>query len=111
MVKRFPHILRFNLQSPTQGPYQDENGDWVNPTPETNLIEIPCRVQPNVRANYITNQIDGQKVEFSFVAFMETKEEPIPSGQNVEVLQGENLLYSGIVKRYHSGQLHDRIWV
>lgn len=111
MVRRLPHVLKYTLKTPTAGISKNAAGDVIPPASEAVLKEFSCRVQPNASGATIIKEEDGQKVDFKAVVFLEKTTEKIPFGQSVEVYEGPNLILSGNVKRFHSGQIQARLWI
>lgn len=104
---RFPHVLSFTVDAEPVF----ENGEWTVPENGNSEINIPCRAQPNVRSSYITNEEDGQRIEFACTVYIARGNQALKTGQSVIIKSNGNQIYSGTVKRYHPGQLHDRLWV
>lgn len=108
MVVRFPHTITYTTEA-TEGHF-DENGNWVEGTQGITVTE-PCRAQPNERSEYITNEADGTRTEFSFVIHLRKGIASIPVGIQVEITGKAGQVFKGFTKRFHSEQLHSRLWV
>lgn len=108
MVVRFPHILTYTTEE-IEG-YFDENGNYVEGTQGV-IVTEPCRAEPNARAEYITNEADGTRTEFSFVVYLTKGIALIPVGIQVTITGKAGLVFKGATKRFHSEQLHSRLWV
>ncbi|WP_114752295.1 hypothetical protein [Pleomorphovibrio marinus] len=110
MVRRYPHTIRFQL-SPTGEPAQDENGNWIVPQPGDQVIQN-CRYQPNIRAEYMVNEEDGSRVEFSYAVFLPKKSKLPKVGDQVTLRRdGGVIVFQGTCKRSDKNQLHSRVWV
>ena len=108
MVRRYPHSLI--LEGSGGGAYQDDDGNWVVTDPTTEQ-EMECRAEPNVRSEYTTNERDGSRIDFSYTVHL-TKEAPIiREGSQIEVRNGQEVVYKGTVKRFHQEQMKSRLWV
>lgn len=109
MLKRFPHTLTYTSKGIDSG-WDQETGLPIPSIPGEE-ISIKCRAEDNVRSNYIINEVDGSRVEFSFVIHFDKSSNSIPTGIQVQVMNDQEIKASGIVKRFHKGQLHNRIWI
>lgn len=109
MVKRFPHTIVYTTAG-TPGGWDDDNGIPIPGTPgET--VTAKCRAQENLRENYTVQDSDGNRISFRFVIHMDKSSIPIAHGQDVEIFRDNEPLATGTVKRFHPGQLHNRIWI
>src|SRR5690606_10300290 len=105
------HTLTYVVPNPEgEAPYQDEDGNWVIPDPFVTR-EAPCRAQENVRANYTIADQDGNRVEFNYVVHLSKDSDTIVAGTDITVKKNDSVIYTGTVKRFHPGQLHNRLWV
>lgn len=106
-----PHVIKYQLKTPTAGPTRNADGDLLPGTSTTVSIDEPCRVQPSVRSSYIISEIDGQRIEFNSIIYLGRYCTGLPIGQMVEVFEGDNLILKGSIKRFHRGQIQARAWI
>lgn len=107
LVSFRPHTLRIVSDS---GGYYSQNGDW-NPE-EPDLSEpIPCRYEPNGRANTI--QIgEGESYVYSYMVYLYRDCPEIVFGQRINLYKADGeLLGQFQCKGFHRGQLNSKVWV
>lgn len=109
MIKRFPHIMNYQLPG-TPGGWDDENGIPIPGTPGES-ISIQCRAEENVRENYTITGDDGNRIDYKFVVYFDKSDPLVEVGQEVEVFKESHVLAKEVVKRFHPGQLHNRVWI
>ena len=110
-MEQHPHILKFSTGNAVTEPYQDEQGDWVIPSPgEVEITDVKCRAQENIKEEKVMGQ-DGTKLEFAYMVFMPANCPEIVEGATIEIFKDGNSFYKGDVRRFFRGQLNARLWV
>lgn len=109
MLKRFPHIITYQLPGEPGGidpdtglPTEGEEGEEVSE---------PCRYEPNVKQNYVVREDDGQRIVFNGLVHMDKSSVVIPFGQDVTITENSVQIASGTVVRSHKNQLHNQSWI
>ena len=103
-----PHTLKVITRG--KGSY-DENRNWVE-SEETVSEEIPCRYEPNGRANTITLE-DGTVYRYSYMIYLSVNPSlAIKYGDIVELTSQDGVSIGRYeVKGFHRGQLDMKVWV
>lgn len=108
MVSFRPHKLI--LKKSFNGSY-DSSGDWVEGSLKT-VSTVPCRYEPNGRAQTITLP-DGKAFVYSYMVYLNV--DPyldIKYGDIVVLIsQDEKKIGEFDVKGFHRGQLDMKVWV
>ncbi len=87
------------------------NGDWSESDPR-NCKCIPCRYEPNGRANTIPLP-DGTAYKYSYMVYLNVNPcLPIGYGDVIELFsQDGKSMGEYEVKGFHRGQLNMKVWV
>jgi hypothetical protein len=111
MVTVYPHIIKYTLTTATSEDTTNEDGDLIPGTSTTVQMEDPCRAEQNVKGQYLTNEQDGQRLDFSWKLFFPISVPEIPTGQEIQVFDGMSLRASGTIQRFIKGQNLVEAWV
>lgn len=109
-MKQYPHFLFRKIVLPST---QDEEGNWSGES-ESWVFHSVCREQPNGKGSVI-NGPDGKSIIFAAVVHIPVKTARIV--ENTEILVSESNTYQGVTRikglvlKYDSGQLHNRLWL
>ena len=103
-----PHTLK--VVTWPKGDY-DENRNWVQGK-ESVSDPIPCRYEPNGRANTITLS-DGSAYRYSYTVYLSVDPSlDIKYGSIIELVSQDGVTIGRYeVKGFHRGQLDMKIWV
>ena len=108
MVSFRPHTMRIVRKDDG---HKAANGDWIEGV-ESYSDPIPCRYEPNGRANTIALP-DGNAYRYSFTVYLNV--DPalvVPYGSLIELTsQDGRVIGTYEVKGFHRGQLDMKIWV
>lgn len=112
MSIQYPHKLQYITAG---DPYQDGNGNWVNPSESTAWLnatdlETDCRDQPNDKG-VATTVVDGDVLEFGSIVFCELDVPDLKRNDRVRISHDSNVRLEGTVKRFSRDAFHCRIWV
>lgn len=101
-----PHILQYQIT--TEG-YEDDNGDYH---PGTSSFEgdIPCRYEPNGKANEIAFE-DGKVYVYQYVAYLNQDCREFKIGDIIQLLSDGVVVTTKQVQGFHRGQLNARLWL
>lgn len=108
MVEFRPHTLRYLISN---GGYKDPlNRDWVEGK-EVWSDPIPCRYEPNGKANtYILD--DGRAYVYQYVVYLDLDSIDIPYGSKIRIYdQAGTKITEKNISGFHRGQLNVKIWV
>ena len=107
MIPQFrPHILQYQV---TIGEYEDEIGDY-HPGDSHFEGDIPCRFEPNGKANTIAFE-DGKTYVYQYVVYLNQNCREIEYGDILRLLRDEVVVEEKQVQGFHRGQLNARLWV
>lgn len=111
MSIQYPHKLQYIASGE---PYQDANGNWVNPAESTDWLnatslETDCRDQPNDEGVRRT-KVDGETLEFGSVIYCELDVPDLKTGDRVRVTHGGKVRLEETVKRFSRDHFACRIW-
>ena len=103
-----PHTLKVVKRG--SGSY-DKNRNWVEGS-ETISGPIPCRYEPNGKANTIT-LLDGSVYRYSYTVYLSVNPSlDIKFGDFVELTSQDGVFIGRYeVKGFHRGQLDMKVWV
>lgn len=111
LPSEYPHKLSL---IPSGDPYQDSNGNWVNPVggawSDATSLAGDCRDQP-VDKGPSKLVIDGKVVEYGSIIYCDLAIPDLKRGDQVRVSQGGKVRLEGDVKRFSRDYFHCRIWV
>lgn len=108
MVSQYPHSMNVTLQNGNST--QDDNGNWMVPTNEITMNNLPCRAEPN--SNSFITLADGSKYSFAFKVYMPIPDDDIPVGADILITDANaQVVATGKVKQFFRGQLNCRLWL
>ncbi|WP_131535461.1 hypothetical protein [Pedobacter nototheniae] len=105
---QYPHQLKVTYQEGES--VKDSNGNWVNSSIPVEIENIRCRIQPNSKGTVITG-VDGNKIVFDAIIYVEGRLETIPYEAKVEVFENDELILNTTLLRFSRDSFHSRIWV
>lgn len=107
MVDFRPHTLTLIVASPG---YKDELGKFISGGEK--LIEgIPCRYEPNGRANTIALD-DGTVYMYSYMVYLDVDCPEISYGDEVELFDQVGVSKGRFTSHgFHRGQLNSKLWL
>ena len=108
MSIQYPHKLKATFQGLSA--VKDGNGDWVKPNAPVVMENINCRVQPNSKGTTIPG-IDGDKIVFDAIIYVEGRLETIPTNAKIEVFEKDERIMNTILLRFSRDSFHSRLWV
>ena len=107
MIPQFrPHRLQYQVSS---GGYEDENGDY-HPGESRFEGDIPCRYEPNGKANTIAFE-DGKIYVYQYVVYLDQNCREFKYGDIIRLLMDCVVIAEKQVQGFHRGQLNSRLWV
>ena len=106
MILFRPHILQYQV---TTGGCEDENGDY-HPGTFSFEGDIPCRYEPNGKADQIAFE-DGKTYVYSYVVYLNQDCREFKIGDVIRLLNNGDLVAEKQVQGFHRGQLNARLWV
>lgn len=107
MIPQFrPHILQYQV---TVGEYEDEIGDY-HPGDSHFEGDIPCRFEPNGKANTIAFE-DGKTYVYQYVVYLNQNCREFEYGDIIRLLRDGVVVEEKQVQGFHRGQLNARLWV
>ena len=107
MIPQFrPHILQYQV---TIGEYEDEIGDY-HPGDSHFEGDIPCRFEPNGKANTIAFE-DGKTYVYQYVVYLNQNCREFEYGDIIRLLSDGVVVEEKQVQGFHRGQLNARLWV
>lgn len=107
MVEFRPHTLTLSVSLP--GSY-DSSGRFTNGGERTTK-GIPCRFEPNGRANTIALE-DGTIYTYSYMVYMDVDCPEISFGDVVELFDQSGQSNGRFTAHgFHRGQLNSKLWV
>ena len=101
-----PHILQYQV---TIGEYEDEIGDY-HPGDSHFEGDIPCRFEPNGKANTIAFE-DGKTYVYQYVVYLNQNCREFEYGDIIRLLRDGVVVEEKQVQGFHRGQLNARLWV
>lgn len=109
LVSFRPH--RMHVVSRGGGSY-DANGDWTESAEKIGKACIPCRYEPNGRAQTIRLQ-DGTEYKYTYTVYLDVcPKNAVEYGDIIELFsQDRKSIGRYEVKGFHRGQLDMKIWV
>lgn len=109
LVSFRPH--RMHVIGRGEGSY-DNNGDWQETTERIGDCCIPCRYEPNGRAQTIQLS-DGKAYTYTYTVYLDVCPQcTIQYGDIIELFSQERKSIGRYeVKGFHRGQLDMKIWV
>lgn len=108
-VKQYPDVMEYVTTTTATEPYQDDDGNWINPEPVTETVKLKCRAEANTKGDYAIAE-DGQQISYGWVVYYRGKIE-IPFGTSLTITRNGSLRASGTVKRSVVDQLNCKAWV
>ena len=107
MIPQFrPHILQYQV---TIGEYEDEIGDY-HPGDSHFEGDIPCRFEPNGKANTIAFE-DGKTYVYQYVVYLNQNCREFEYGDIIRLLRDGVVVEEKQEQGFHRGQLNARLWV
>lgn len=108
---QYPHVISMETETVITDPYQDDNGDWILPTPGDKVtITSEGRAVPNGKQNKIKGE-NGLLIEFDFLVYLPQDCLEFAEGQAIVVKSGADTIDQGVVQRFFRGQLNAMLWV
>lgn len=101
-----PHILQYQVT--TEGD-EKPNGDYV-PGKTSFEGNIPCRYEPNGKANTIAFE-DGQTYVYQYIVYLDQNCQEFRCGDVVRLLNSGRVIATKQVQGFHRGQLNARLWL
>lgn len=101
-----PHILQYQVSTPG---YEDENGDY-HPGASSFEGDIPCRYEPNGKANTIAFE-DGKVYIYQYMVYLNQDCREFKIGDIIRLLNNGTVVTTKQVQGFHRGQLNARLWV
>nr|DAQ59857.1 MAG TPA: hypothetical protein [Caudoviricetes sp.] len=101
-----PHILQYQV---TTGAYEDNNGDY-HPGESHFEGDIPCRYEPNGKANTIAFE-DGKTYVYQYVLYLNQDCRDFKCGNIVRLLNNGVIIAEKQVQGFHRGQLNAKLWL
>lgn len=100
---------------PAGDPYQDSNGDWVNPSESTTWLQATglstdCREEPQDSGKGVV-VVDGVKVEFTSMVFAKLSIPNLRRGDRVKIEHNGSTKLETTVKRFSREHYHCLIWL
>ncbi|WP_455590869.1 hypothetical protein [Bacteroides sp.] len=107
MIPQFrPHQLQYQVLS--EG-YEDNNGDY-HPGEFHFEGDIPCRYEPNGKANQIALE-DGKVYAYQYVVYLNQDCREFKIGDIIRLLNNGAVIAEKQVQGFHRGQLNAKLWV
>lgn len=112
MSIKYPHKLYY---IPAGDPYQDSNGNWVNPSgsdtwsPATGT-PTDCREEPEDGGRGIV-VVDSVKVEFTSMVYALTAIPDLKRGDRVKIEHNGSTKLETTVKRFSRENYHCLLWL
>ena len=112
MSIQYPHKLLFIAAGE---PYQDGNGNWVNPSQsdswqDASPFDTDCREEPE-DGGKSTVVVDGVNVEFTSMVYAMSAVANLKRGDRVRITYNGSIKLETTVKRFSREHFHCLIWV
>lgn len=109
-ITQYPHTVEGETETLVTDPYQNDNGDWILPTPgEKQTISCQGRAVPNGNQNKVKG-VDGQMINFDFLVYLPQDCPEFAEGQMITVKDGAKVVDQGTILRFFRGQMNAMLW-